>query len=122
MTSVAFTGLFKAITKRGAFCLGDQKTPQLFLTTFGEIMIMKKLKSAGISFDLVLQHDLDELIVVQLAILVLVSLIPEFLKLFVSQSLSKSGCDRPQLLGFNESIFVLVKNLEGFLQSLNTGC
>jgi len=81
-------------------------------------VLRRKIKET-VNFS-VLQHNLDEFIVVQLSIPVLVSLIPKFFKFFVSQSLAQSGSDGSQLFGLNKSIFVLVKNLKGFLQSLHS--
>ncbi len=66
----------------------------------------------------VLSHDLNELLVVELAIVVDVGLLPELGKLLVAQPLSESCRDRLELLGLDESIVVSVEDLEGFLESL----
>jgi len=67
----------------------------------------------------ILQHDLDELVVVQLPVAVLVGLVPELLELLVRQPLAQGRRDRPQLLGLDVAVLVLVKDLEGFFQCLS---
>mmetsp|Transcript_13213 Transcript_13213/g.38315 ORF Transcript_13213/g.38315 Transcript_13213/m.38315 type:complete len:208 (-) Transcript_13213:304-927(-) len=65
---------------------------------------------------LLLDHHLDKLVIVDLTITVKVGLLDHFLDLFLCELLTKVGHDVSQFSGGDESISVLVENLESFHQ------
>ena len=64
-------------------------------------------------------HDLDELVVVQLPVLVDVCLLPELEELLLGQLLPQRRRHRPELLHLDVAVLVPVKDLERLLQVLD---
>jgi len=76
------------------------------------------LLSLILKINLDVSHDLDKLMVVQLAVAVQIGGVHELLDLFVGQALPE-GCRHDlQLLGIDEPVLVLVKHLERHPQFL----
>mmetsp|Transcript_54403 Transcript_54403/g.161653 ORF Transcript_54403/g.161653 Transcript_54403/m.161653 type:complete len:210 (+) Transcript_54403:166-795(+) len=74
--------------------------------------------TGGDLFDLLGHHDLDELLVVDLAVTVNVRLADHLVDLLVSQLLAEVGHDVAELSRRDEAVAVLVEDTEGLLELL----
>ena len=71
-----------------------------------------------LKINLDVSHDLDELVVVQLAVTIQIGRVHELLDLFVGQALPEGRRHDLQLLGVDVPVLVLVKHLERHPQFL----